>query len=483
MKSLVLLLVPLLLASVASADVIITLTDGSTVQGTVKPSADGYVVTKADGSEQLVPSSMVRSLKPTSSSSTAGGGASSLESLRRATANIDDLNLIIRRYQAFVTQNASSPAAKDAQQDLAMWQDRADKKMVKAGGTWVTPEEYEKLRAGASTTAKKIVAMVSEGKLKEATTEADRALALTPGNADLQYLKGIIAFKLVQMGPAKTAFQAAGQSAPSHGPSHNNAAVALVKIRDAMPALAEFEKAMLALPNNQTVLDNVAETLYALPAANQNKELTKKVRDLFNQQDLILQRQMESNGKHRWGSQWLDNAEYAVVQARQKEQQDKLDAIKKDYDNDQARIRELEQRITADATTMQQMLQYNVGTNPQGQQVQLPPPPQYYNLQRDQLAMQTERDQKTIELRTLEREYNQQAQIAIKGSYSGVLKIFEADAIPSAPPPASTPPAAPTVAGQMAPSTTMTPGTTPPGMPTTAPSQPTAPKPKGPGDY
>ena len=477
------LLTPLLLASIASADIVLTLTDGSSVQGSFTHDADGYHVTKADGTQQLVPDSLVRGMKPISGSAPAASGNAGLDSLRRAASNIDDLSLIIKRYNAFIAKNATSPSRADAEKDLALWQDRADKKMVRVGGNWVTPAEFDKLKSVAMETAQRVAPMISAGKLKEASAELEKSLIVAPTNPDLQYLKGIIAYKQSQLGPAKTAFQTVGQEAPSHGASHNNAAVALVKTHAAMPALAEFEKAMQSMPGNQIILDNVAETLHALPIANQKNELTKRVVDLFNIQDADLQRKMAAAGFYRWGSKWIDKAEYAVVQAQKKEQQDKLDAIKKEFDANNLRLTQIDRQISDDQVLMQQIMQANVMQNPQGQQVALPPPPQYYSLQRDQIALSAERDAKKAQQISLNRAYQQQAQQVIQGTFSGVLNIFEADAFPSAPASVVAPPA-------VAPSSNPNPGSgasaTPPTMPANPPpaaGKATPPKPKGPGDY
>jgi len=481
MKSLVILL-PLILASVASAD-IVTLTNGTVVEGTINRTAEGYLVTSANGTETLVPFDQVAGFKATGGAPTPAMGESSLNSLRRATANMDDLRQIINRYQAFIAQNAGSPAAADAGKDLAQWQERRDKKMVKAGVNWVTPEQFEKLKALTSQTSAKVAPMISAGRLKEASTEIDRALAISPTDADLQYLKGLIAYKQAQLPIARNAFQAAAQSAPDHGPSHNNAGVTLAKTHSAMPSLAEFEKAMEALPNDQTILDNVAEVLHALPVANQNSAITKHVVELFTAQDAVLQKKMAESGLHRWGSKWLGQTDYAAIQQQVKEQKDKLESIKKQFDDINLRLIQIQKQITDDQVLMQQMTTNNFMQDARGNMVQLPPPPRYYDLQRDQVALASEHDQKINEQTALKRTYQHAASHVIEGTYTGTLTIFEADSMPSAPPRAATQPSAPAATpGQQA----ATPGAIPPGStskPPNAPGPGVPPHPKGPGDY
>src|SRR5258707_6344889 len=128
MKRLVAIMVALLAAPVLA--VIVHLRKGSDVEGTIKRTRDGYVVTDASGKTTVVPESEVKSveLKKTTTPNAAEGG---LASLRRAVANLDDLRQIIDRYKSFIAQAKGTPAGKESQQDLARWQDQLATDMVK----------------------------------------------------------------------------------------------------------------------------------------------------------------------------------------------------------------------------------------------------------------------------------------------------------------------------------------------------------------
>ena len=438
----VVFVIGLLLASIAAADVVVTLNDGSTLQGTFKRTPDGYLVTTVDGAEHLVPFDQVKGFKTVNGASNPQMGGTALDSLRRATANLNDLSQIISRYKTFIAQNPGSPAAADAEKDLAQWQDRADKKLVKAGADWVTPEQLTQLKAASRETATRTVPMISGGKLAEASAEIDKGLAIAPTDADLLYLKGIILFKQAQVAPARNAFRAAVPSAPQHGPLHNNLAVTLAKGRDTIPALAEFEKAMGALPANQTILDNVAETLHTLTPASQKNEVVRRVVELFKSQDAALQQKMAASGLYRWGSKWIAKAEYDAIQAKVKEQKDRLDAIKKQFEENKKRLLQIDEQMRNNVRRMAQLTENNIVMDAKGQPVQVPPPAEYFDKQREQAQLTTERAQKINDEKSLDRAYHEQSAKAIQGTYSGVLTLFEADALPSTPAPVSTTPVA-----------------------------------------
>ena len=151
---------------------------------------------------------------------------------------------------------------------------------------------------------------------------------------------------------------------PDSAAAHNNIAVILWKTRSQMPAMLEFDKAMLASPSNQTVLDNVSEALHGLPKEFQRNELTKRVVEHFNMQDGALQRQMAQRGSYRWGSQWLSQQEYALIQQQQKAVQDKIDELQKQFDDNQQRVLQIAQTIDSDAQLMRQMEAQSLQVDP-----------------------------------------------------------------------------------------------------------------------
>jgi Flp pilus assembly protein TadD len=409
---------------------IVHLKDGTSVEGSVRRTRDGYVITDASGKVTTIPADEVKSFELKSAPS-AGGAEERLASLRRAVNNLDDLKQIIDRYKAFIAQTKGTPVGNDAEKDLADWQKRQDQKMVKAGKDWVTPEQLALLQTAAKAAAAKAVPLVAAGQLKEAGAIVDQALSVAPASGELLYLKGVILQKQNQTIPARNAFQAAEAQMPDHGPSHNNIAVILVKTRQVMPAMLEFEKAMTSMPQSQTILDNVAEALHALPDEHKNNAITKRVVALFNMQDAALQREMSQKGLYRWGSQWLDAQQYGVIDAQKKAVQEKLDGIQKDLSSTQARISQINQQIQDDQNMMNLMAQQSYATDANGKVYQFPLPQRYYDIQREQTSLQGEQRVKQVQLTDLQRQAIEEQKKMPQPRYAGSQKSFELEGLPN----------------------------------------------------
>ena len=419
--------------TVAGLADVVHLKDGTTLEGSIKVTRGGYVVTDASGKTTTVPAESVTSfeIKKTVAPQSA---QENLDSLRRSVANLDDLKQIVSRYKSFVAQYASTPAAGEAEKDLAQWQDRLDKGMVKAGRDWVTPQQLTTMQEGARDAAAKALPLVAAGKIKEADALIEPALAIAPASGELLYLKGVILYRQGQLVPARNAFQAAAAAMPDSAASHNNIAVILWKTRSQMPAMLEFDKAMLASPSNQTVLDNVAEALHGLPKEFQRNELTKRVVEHFNMQDAALQRQMAQRGSYRWGSQWLSQQEYALIQQQQKAVQDKIDDLQKQFDDNQQRLLQIAQTIDSDAQLMRQMEAQSFQVDPvSGQIVRFPLPQRYYDLQHDQDLLKVEMNTRQRQHGELQRLAAEQRTKLPEPQYSGAMKAFDVEGLPRGP--------------------------------------------------
>jgi Flp pilus assembly protein TadD len=411
---------------------IVHLNDGSSIEGTVKRTREGYLVTDSAGKTTTVPMDAVKSFELKSSNAPGGGADDRLGSLRRAVGNLDDIKQIIERYKAFVAQTKGTPVGKEAEQDLAQWQDRLDKKMVRAGKDWVTAEQFTKLQATARDAAAKAAPLVAQGKLKEGLAVVDQALAVSPASGDLLYLKGVILDRQSQTVPARNAYQGAASAMPDHGPSHNNAAVILWKTRQLMPAMLEFDKAMLAAPQSQIVLDNVSEALHALPDEFRKNDLTKRVVQHFNTQDAALQRDMAQRGLYRWGSGWLDTQQYTTLQAQQKAVKDKLDAMQKDFEANNAKIVQNQRAIVEDQNTMNLIQQQSIGADVNGNIMQFPLPQRYFDIQREMGMLQNEILTKQQQQVDLSRQANDEKKHMPEPRYTGLLKPFDLEGMPSA---------------------------------------------------
>lgn len=464
MKFLHPLVVLIALAAPAIGEVV-HLNDGTTIEGTLQRTNDGWTVTAADGKVTTVTRSQVRSIEFKKSGAAPGDSAGQrLASLRRAMANQNDLPRIIERFKAFIAQNPNTPAAKEAEQDLSVWQDRLDKGLVRAGDQWVTKDQLAELQKQATQTAIAVRSLIEGGRLADAMAAVDKALTVSPQNASLLYLKGVICFRQNQLVPARDAFQAAAAADPGDAAAHNNIAVILWRQHTPVAALAEYDKAMAARPQDQTILDNVAEALHALPKEYTDKDLTRRAREHFTGQDAALRKTMADRGQYRWGSQWVDEREHNRLMAQQKAVQDKIDSMQREFDNTKATLVKLDRDIADDQQLAQTMVAQSVQVDPtSGQMYRLPLPQRYYDLQKDIASMQSEKILRKRQLEDLQKTALQQKNLMPQEKFTGAQKAFDADAAPGLP----APPAPPVASAN---------ASTPP-PPTTAPATAPAPPP------
>jgi tetratricopeptide (TPR) repeat protein len=453
----------LMLAAVSLHGEVVHLVDGTTLEGDLQRTSEGWIVTSTDGKATPVSFGQVKSIEMKKGANSGDSADARLASLRRATANRTDINEIIQRYQGFIAQNPGTQAAKDAGQELAQWQERRDKGLVKAGSQWVTPDQLAAMQSQTLEAAEKIRATIGAGKLAEASTALDRQLALNPQNPSLLYLKGVLCYRQSQLAPARNAFQAAAAALPEHAPTHNNIAVILWKQRSQMQALSEYDKAMQAGPPDQTILDNLTEAFHGLGPEHQKNDLTKRVVAHYQEQEAALEKQMEGKGLYRWGSLWLSEKDYAKIQAQEAAAKEKVDATKKEIDDVQARLIRINRDILDDRSIQQILANQTMQTDPiSGRGYRLPLPQRYYDLERDVQSLLAEQSAKQKQLVDLQKLMAQQQQNFPVAKYTGLQKPFDADSMPGAKVKAATLPAS------AAPPTT---------APTATPIAPTTPPP------
>jgi tetratricopeptide (TPR) repeat protein len=441
MKRLLPLLLVGFLARSALAD-IIHLKDGTQVEGEIHRGDDGYTVTSPSGTVTVVPLDKVDSLE-IKAATTPEASMLRLGSLRRAVENISDIDVIIERYESFLTQNTGSPAATAAQQDLDQWRDRQTRGLVKVGSKWVTPQERAQIQQRASGVADQLRQTMKQGRLKEAAAVLDEALADNPTNISLLYLRGVLMYREEQLPPSRKAFEAVFAQAADHAPTINNLAVILWRQNALIAALNDYDSAMLAAPVSREILDNVAEALNALPENERKGPVVAKVVRHFKEQDEELQKKQAARGLTRWGATWVTQAEADKLAAQEKDIQSHLDTMSHNFDAIQTRINVIDQTIQADQQEMVQLQSESYARGTTGQVVQLPLPQRYYDLSSEITALQAERPTRVAQQEQLRRDAKVEQQKLPVAKYTGIQKIIDVDGMPvmgSPPPPPTTDP-------------------------------------------
>lgn len=419
----------LVLPSFAFGD-IVRLKDGSTLEGELKRSGDGYIVTDSNGKATSVTADRVASIeiKPSGGPQAA---MARLQSLRRAADNLPDIKQIIERYESFLAQNKGTPAADAAKGDLELWKDRQAKGMVKVGDKWVTPSERDALRGKTSIVAADLHDMIKHGRLKEAGALLDKSLAIDPQSISLLYLRGVLQYQQDQIGPARKSFDAVAALAPDHAPTLNNLAVILWRANAVAGAMQFYERAMLAAPGSREILDNVAEALNALPKEQRETPVTKKVVRTFKQQDEDLQKQMADKGLHRWGSSWVNDKDLAKLEEEEKAVNDRLQKMQDDYDQITRNMSAIDQNITNLQTQMAYMQQQSiVQDQTTGRIYRLPLPQAYYDDFKEIERMRLDKQSMVAEQERMRKKAQTEKQKVPKPKYTGMQRIIDADGMP-----------------------------------------------------
>jgi tetratricopeptide (TPR) repeat protein len=421
------------LSAGAWADVV-HLTDGTSVEGEIKRTPDGYVVTSPDGKVTPVTTDRVQSLEVKKGPAGADTAEQRLGSLQRSVVNLSDAKEGVKRFKAFIAQNPNTPAAQQAQKDLIVWQQRADQGLTKVGDQWVTPEQLAELKAKAQEAADALRPLVKAGKVNEATPALEKALAASPQNPSLLYLRGLLLFKQNQTPEARKAFENAAAQAPDSGATHNDLAVIHWRQHAQMPALVEYDKAMVADPQNQTILDNVAEALNALAPDHRKNAVTRKIVDRFKEQDAALQRTMAEKGLYRWGSEWLPEKEFSKIQKAEQDVKEKQQKMQKDMTDAQSRMMQIDRGINDDTNLLNAIRQESMQQDANGRLVQYPLPQRYYDLMRDINSLKAEKVLKQRELQQLQKMFVDQEKFKPAPKYSGTQKMIDVEGMPGGSP-------------------------------------------------
>ena len=420
-------------AAPASLADIIHLKDGTKVEGDLKKTDDGYVVTAADGTVTTVMLAQVKRIELKTPPG-ADEPQRRLESLRRSLENVTDPKLAISRYKEFVAKYPNTAQALEAGDELKVWQDRKDRNLTKAGDRWVTPQELGAIQQESLAEAIAARRLMKQGRLKEAAPVLEAALKLDPKNASALYLLGVLHARQDQAAPARKAFEEVSAIVPDHGPTLNNLAVLHWRQDHHVGALNFYDQAMLATPRNATILNNVAEALHALPEEYRSHATTKKVLKHFNEQDDELAEQMARQNKYRWGAAWVTGTELDKLQEKEEEIDDKIAVLQDDFDRAQDQLRDIDREIDETERSLRRIQADSYRRDSQGRPVRTPLPRVYYELSRDLSDLRGDRSEQQRVIESLRREAQRVKQQMPVPRYTGKQRPFDVEGTPLVPP-------------------------------------------------
>jgi len=189
---------------------------------------------------------------------------------------------------------------------------------------------------------------------------------------------------------AKAEFVKVLTEVPDHAASLNNLAIILWRQNYPAGAAAKYALAMEASPENQLLLDNVAEALHAMPQESVDATPVRLALRLFLEQDALLQKRLAAQDQYRWGSTWVTAAELAKLKPAEQEMNDQLASLQTDIDSTQS---SLDTENTEMANTRQLMGVFEAQATTRGERVGAPTLPivsqTYLNLQQNLQQLQT----------------------------------------------------------------------------------------------
>ena len=384
------------LCGVALGDTLVT-TDGRQIVGQIRKIDGGYEVTADDGTKTVVRDADVAALRIGEPSTRPAGDDEqnanvppALASLRRSVQNLDDLAQIVSRYERFLEQTPTGPAADLAREDLERYRTFQAEGYVRYAGEWVAPgDRADALRAAFDRVAEARLA-VKAGDAADAREQIDALLAIDPEHPAALYLAGVLAQRGDDAAEARALFERVRRRVPEHPPTLLNLAAINMAYPNMRPrALTFLADAMRVEPGNKQVLDNVAEALEMLEGREADSGQARRVRRLFEAQDAALQRELGEQGLYRWGSKWVDAARRAELEAVQAEIEQAVRQIEARRDVLAAEADLILRQIRDNETYLEQLDRSRYQRTPDGQVIQGPLPPAYYDARRrrDELAL------------------------------------------------------------------------------------------------
>lgn len=423
---------------------IVELKDGRRFEGDLKRTAEGYEITSADGSVTRVRSDQVASMRLTGRATTTAPSAANerFASLKRSVEGMSDLDQILARFRSFIEQNKDQPIADEAKREMALWEDRKARGLVKVSVGWVTPQQRERLLAGTTGLAFQARDALRQNHVKDAEALVAQILELDPSNPPALYLQGVMLYRSDKIAVARRSFEQVVQALPDHAASLNNVAVVYSRQNDTNRAMGFLDRAMVAMPDNKEILNNVLELLMAMPENQRKSAAVQKVQRRFAEQDMRLVQLMARYGWYRWGSLWVDQGQIDHFREQEKTIRAKMADMQKEYDANDARIKEIEARVETNDRYMRALRDRSFYRDANGVMQQMSLPPEYYDIDRENQRLIAERDALAGERnRMKEQARDVEAQLPAP-RFTGVLQLIGVEGTPlpaNADPPASQP--------------------------------------------
>lgn len=408
----------------------LSLVNGDSLSGALKRGDGGWNITLDDGSVRWVSDREVKAIELSSKSATPNRAAEGLRSLQRSVEFSDDLPRIIQRYRTFIEQTKDPATLQAAKAELAIWQSRLDRHLVKVGKQWMTPDERTVLVRKWRQNAEQARLLMKDSRDREAAKLINQTLEEDPQNASALYLRGVLADKRLDFQESKKAYQAVQQALPLHAPTLFNLSLVLAKQNQWPASCVSMEQALTAAPITQVLLDSAAELLNLVPQESRRTPAAQKLLRTFLDQDAKLQKTMQSRKLYRWGATWINEDDHAQIQKQSDEVQKKIAEIQKKFDVVQDRLKSIDTRLRDNELSMRDMEQRSTYRMPDGSLVRVPLPRQYYTMQSENVELKAQRIEEEAKVEPLRAEARETQQKMPQPTYTGTILPINEDGVP-----------------------------------------------------
>jgi len=228
------ILLGLLVTFRASRADTLTLTDGTTLQGSVMKSSDRYWIETPDGKSRFIPADQVKQWTKDSegATATATGPADSRKltfSATKARAESGDTPLgAVALWQTFIDSNPSDPDIAQGKVELERWKKMAEDGAEKINGRWVTGPELKTIYDKAEALFTEAEDLMTQDKTIQAVKKLEEAVKIYPNAYGAQSFLGYISLTSHKEDDAIQYFNACLKLKPNAVDALNNLGITLL---------------------------------------------------------------------------------------------------------------------------------------------------------------------------------------------------------------------------------------------------------------
>jgi S1-C subfamily serine protease len=287
----------------------IVLHDGTVLEGTVIPTADGYWVKLADGSTKIVSKDDVQSYSDDSNPQASTGSGTDIatddasQAFRLARSQAEGAESAmagVAVWQNYVDKYPDSSEIDQAKAELERWKKLATDGAEKINGVWVGGDDRKKIIAQADDLTRQAVDMLENKQTLQAVDKLKQAVKIYPNSFLTNFSLGFISINEGNYDDAATYFSTSSRLRPQSAEAQNNLAVANISRHRFEVAIDEFLNAA-KIQDSKEVAENLVTAIAFAPPDLRNLPKMKPTLEAAS----LLQSQYNISGPASDGRFWI----------------------------------------------------------------------------------------------------------------------------------------------------------------------------------